>query len=319
MGMFGNLFGHDQKKDMAELLPAIERAVLRVEPLLRQTSGYPEAYRKPVTAALEYARSLAASIPGPVAVNRESYANDPFVHALFPSMDFVLDAFGASRAMQGYYREFPATDEVYALMGMRRCERSMMGMELSGGVIQHDVPQKVIYFTSHTIENPAPSEKQARDQVALSFFDSLAAKVAKRVEARKQVKQAQLQEKDLLMARLHAADARSRPALEEELSKMLASMQASIDSLDLRNYVEDFEIVLLNPEQYLHLEQVAITMDKMGIRRGGDGANQAETVTFHELIGFDRRDWAVTMVYCSNLQKESFAERLETAYRRLSI
>jgi hypothetical protein len=40
---------------------------------------------------------------------------------------------------------------------------------------------------------------------------------------------------------------------------------------------------------------------------------------FNELIGFDRRDWTVTMVHCSNIQSETFAARLETAYRMLSI
>lgn len=319
MGMFGRLFGNSGKKEMAELLPIIERSVSRVEPLLRQSSGYPGSYLKPVTTALEFARSLAARIPDPVEINPESYAKDPFVHALFPSLDFVLDAFGASRAMQGYYREFPATDEVYALMGMRRCEKNMMGMALSGEVIQHDVPQKVIYFTSHTIENPASSEKLARDQVAWSFFDSLVGKVAKRVEAHKQEKQSQLQEKDLLMARLHAADAQARPALEKQLSAMLSSMQAAASSLDLRNYIEDFEIVLLNPEQHLRLDQIAITMDRMGVRRSNGEANVGDAVIFNELTGFDRRDWTVTMVYCNNLRKESFAERLETAYRRLAI
>ena len=319
MGVFGYLFGHDRNKGIAEVLPAIERAISRVEPLLKQASGYPGSYRKSVITALEYARSLAANVPGPVVVNRESYANDPFVHALFPSLDFVLDAFGASHAMQGYYREFPDTDEVYALMGMRRREKTMIGMELSGDVIQRDVPQKVIYFTSHTIENPASGEKQARDQVAWSFFDSLVCKVAKRIEARKQERQAQVQEKDLLMARLRAANAGTRPALEEELSTMLTRMQATASSLDLRNYIEDFEAVLLNPEQHLRLSQTSIIMDSMGIRRNGDDANPGEPVMFSELIGFDRRDWTVTMVYCSNLQNESFAERLDTAYRKLSL
>lgn len=319
MGLFGQLFGHDREKDTPELLSAIERAVSAVEPLLKQTSGYPGSYRKPVTTAWEYAHSLAASVPGPVAINRESYVKDAFVHALFPSVDFVTDAFCASRALQDYYREFPATNELFALMGMRRHEKTTLGVALSGEAIQHDVVQKVVYFTSHTIENPAPSEKQARDQVAMSFFDCLVGKVKKRMEARKQDKQSQLQEKDLLIARLRAADAQARPALKKELSRMMASIQSTIGSLELRNYMEDFEAVLLNPEQHLRLNHVPMVLDRMGVRRDSDDASQGEPVTFNELIGFDRRDWTVTMVYCSNMQSESFAARLEKAYRELAI
>jgi len=323
MAVFGHLFGHgekpDKKMDMPELLPAIERAVSAVEPLLKQVSGYPDSYRKPVAIALEYAHSLAASVPGPVAVDRESYARDAFVHALFPTMDSVREALCSSAALQDYRRDFPDGDELYALMGVRRREKTVVGMELSGQTIQRDVVQKAVYFTSHTIENPAPSEQQARNQVAWSFFDSLVGKVKKRVELRKEVKQSQLQERDMLMARLRTADAQARPALEEELARMLSSMQSTISSLELSHYVEDFDAVLLNPGQYLRLVQTPIIMDSMGIRRESDDASMVGTVIFNDLIGFDRRNWTVTMVHCNNIQSESFAERLDKAYRKLAI
>lgn len=317
--MLKHLFSHDGKKDTPELLSAIERAVSGVEPLLKQQSGYPENYRKPVIHALEYARSLAASLPGPVAVDRESYARDAFVHALFPSLDSVTEAFCASLALQDYLREFPATGELYALMGMRRYEKSMVGMDLSGQTIQRDVVHRVVYFTSHTLEDPAPSEQQARDRIAMSFFDGLVGKVKKRVEERKQGKQSQQLKKDMLMARLRTATDQDRAFLEEELARMLSSMQATISSLELSNYTADFEDVLLNPEHYLRLEQKLIILDSMGIRRDTDSAHRGEAFMFNELIGYDRRDWTVTMVYCSSLQSESFSTKLEKANRKLAI
>lgn len=317
--MFKHLFGDGRDKDTPEMLPAIERAVSSVEPLLKQLSGYPDNFRKPVAKALEYAHSLAASVPGPVVVDREFYATDAFVHVIFPSIDSVTEAICSSLDLQDYLRDFPAIDELYALMGMRRFEKSMVGMELSGQTIQRDVVQKVVYFTNHTLENPAPSEQQARDRVATSFFDSLVSNVKKRVEGRKKSKQSQLLEKDLLMARLRTANAHERIALEEELAKTLSSIQSTISSLELSNYADDFEAVLLNPEQYIRLDQKPIILDSMGIRRDGDNANLGEEFMFNELIGYDRRDWTVTMVRCNNLKSESFAERLDKAYRKLAI
>ena len=317
--MLKHLFGHDGKKDPPELLSAIERAVSGVEPLLRQTSGYPENYRKPVINAWEYAHSLAASVPGPVVVDRESYARDAFVHVLFPSIDSVTEAFCSSLALRDSLREIPAGGELYALMGMRRFEKSMVGMDLSGQTIQRDVVQNVVYFTSHTLENPAPSEQQARNLVASSFFDCLVGKVKKRVEERKQGKKSQQLMKDLLMARLRTASNMDRPALEEELARILSSMQTTISSLELSNYTADFEAVLLNPEQYLRLDQKLIILDSRGIRRDKDGASRGEAFMFNELIGYDRRDWTVTMVNCSNLHGESFSTKLEKANRKLAI
>lgn len=319
MELFGHLFGHDEHEHTADLLPAIDRAVSSVEPLLKQIGSYPDSYRKPVAFALEYARNIAASLPGPVIVSRESYARDAFVHALFPAMDTVSETLCSSLAIQDYWRNFPASKELYALMGMRRKEKSVVGMELSGQTIQRDAVQKAVYFTGHTLANPAPSEQQCRDQVAWSFFDNLAAQVKKRVQLRKQDKQSRMQEMDILMARLRTADAQARPALEEELAKMLSRVQTAINSLELNNYMEDFEAVLLDPQKYLRLVQTPIILDSMGIRRAGGEASPGETIIFNDLIGFDRRNWTVTMVHCNNIQKESYAARLARAYRKLAL
>lgn len=316
MDVLGSIFGFGGEQNNTA---AVERAVSAVEPLLKHMGGYPDQYRKPVATALEYARQLAASVPGPVKVDRESYARDPFIHALFPSADLIQDGLCSSQALRDYQREFPDREELYALMGMRRNEKTVVGMELSGQAVQRDVMQTAVYFTSHTIEDPAPTEQMARDRVALSFFDSLAGKVKLRIGLRKQERLSQLEEKDLLMSLLRSADARKRPALERELSRMMNSMQAINSSLELRNFATDFEAVLLHPEEFLHLDKNPIILDSMGIRRDGDDANRGEPIMFNELIGYDRRDWTVTMVHCSNLQHESFKARLDNAYRKLAV
>ena len=315
MDLFRHLFGLNQK-DPPELLSAIERAVSLVEPQLKHSSQYPKAFRKPVRTALDYAHNLAYSVPGPIAVNLDSYAHDAYVHAIFPSMDHVSDAFRASHAIQDYLRENPATDEIYALMGMRRREKATMGIELSGEVIQRDVPQNVVYFISHTVVDPAPSERQSRERVAWGFFNNLVRKVTERMAQRKQELQSQQQEMDLLMARLHAADAQSRPALQKELSRMLSSLHALTRSLDLSNYLDDFKDVLLNPEQHLRLDQFPMILDSMGIKREAGENNQGKPIIFNDLIGFDRRDWTVTMVHCHRI-RDYKTDYLEEATRYL--
>ncbi|MGA7748959.1 MAG: hypothetical protein WCA63_02315 [Gallionella sp.] len=317
MDVFGHLFGHGSEEDNLALLTAIERAVSAVEPLLKHMSGYPDSYSKPVATALEYAHRLAAGLPGPVTVNRESYTKDPFVHSLFPSADLIQDGLCASHALRDYKREFPDSDELYALMGMRRNEKTLAGMELSGQMAQRDALQKAVYFSSHTIEDPAPTEQLARNFAAMSFFDSLVSKVRIRIGLRKQELLSQTQEKDLLTDFLRAANVRKRPALEKELSTIISGMQAISSSLELRNYITDFEAVLLHPEEHLRMVQTPIILDSMGIRRGGGDTSHGEAIMFNDLIGYDRRDWTVTMVRCSNLRSMPFAAKLDNAYRKL--
>jgi len=318
MDVFRHLFGFDQAV-AAELLPVIEHAVTIVDPRLKLTGGYPDHYRKPVLNALEYSRTLALNVPGPVSINLNTYAQNAYVHAIFPSKDFISEAFRASRAIQEYFIENPTSNQAYALMGMRRHEKTLMGVELSGQVIQRDVPQQVVYFNGHTIVDTAPTEAQARDRVAWGFFNNLVDKVAKRISSRKAEMQSQLQELNLLKVHLHTAHEDTRPGLEKELSRLLDTVQTTATTLDLRHYMNDFEDVLLNPEQHLRLHQSPIILDSMGIRQNTSGDADSDSIIFNDLIGFDRRIWTVTMVHCSNMQIESFTSRLETAYRNLCI
>lgn len=319
MTVFSHFFGHEPNRPAPDLMPSVERAINGVEPLLKQTGGYPDDYRAPIQSALEYAHALAYRLPGPVEINRESYAGDPLVHALFPSIESVTDALGNSLSLQNHMREFPADGEVYALMSMRRVEKSVAGMRLSGEMVQHDVMQDMVYFTSHTLESTAASEAQARELVAMSLFDRLIGKVAQRIAQRKQEKQALLQEKDMVMARLHIADEDSRPALQEQLAQLMGDLQNVIGALELDRYQEDFVAVLLDPAQHMHLKQTAFRLDSMGIRRDDADEATGESLVFNDLIGYDRRCLTVTMVRCSDLQYEEFASRLERAYRALSV
>lgn len=319
MGFLRNLLGLERQKEMPGLASAIERAVNRVEPYLKQTSGYPRIFRKSVMNALEYAHSLAADIPGPIEINRAAYAKTPYVHALFPSVEFIQEGLCSSQAMRDFHSRNPATQNVYALMGMRRWEKSTLGMELLGQVLRRDVLQNVVYFTSHTLENPSPTAEETREITALSFFDKLIDLVAERIEARKQKKAELLHEKDWLIARLHEANDQTRPALTKEMATLLSQIQAITADLDLTHYVQDFEAVLLNPEQYLRLEQISMHLDEMGVKHKPDEDEPDEPIEFNDLIGFDRRQWTVTLVHCSDIHVETYAERLDAAYRRLSI
>lgn len=319
MGLLKHLLGLERQQEMPGLAAAIERAVERVEPHLKQIGGYPRAFQRPVKSALEYSRSLAAAIPGPVEINRAAYVQAPFVHALFPSVDCIQDGLCSSQAMRDFHGRNPASRDVYALMGMRRWEKNTLGMELLGQVLRRDVMQSVVYFTSHTLENPSASVEETREMTSRSFFDKLVERVSQRIEARKQQRADLLHEKDWLTARLREADEQARPALVEEMAKLLSQTQEISASLDLGNYLHDFEAVLLNPAQYLRLERTSMYLDGMGIKRepGEDASDQP--VEFNDLIGFDRRQWTVTLVHCADIHVESYAEKLEAAYRRLSI
>lgn len=319
MGLLGKLLGSGRVADDPGLAAAIERAVGQVEPRLKQAGGYPERYRAAVAHALDYVRRLAAQVPGPLAIDREAYARDPLVHALFASPDEVHAALCVSQSMRDFRREHPAAGEVYALMCMRRGAKAMLGVEMDGEVLRRDMPQQVVYFTGHTLADPGRTEAEARERIAQGFFDSLVAHVSLRVSARRQEKSDLEQERDELLARLRGADNGQRAEFAGRLEQTLGRLGQVTESLDLRRYAEDFDAVLLTPERYVFLERAAMTLDGMGRLREPD-ASGADLVEFCDLVGRDRRRWTVAVMHCERVQDEAtIGDRLLLAERWLGL
>ncbi|MFN3594531.1 MAG: hypothetical protein ACK4TK_07595 [Thiobacillaceae bacterium] len=320
-GLIARLFGsHAHHAGDAGIETALARAVARVEPRLEQAGDFPRRYRRSVAHALEYVRQLAQAIPGPVEMAPELYARDPFIHVLFSGPDEMQQALCMSHAMHEYTRRpgGPGTD-AYALMGMRRREKTAFGMELQGELLRREVAQRVVIFTDHTLSGPAPTEAEARQLLMWNLFDSLLGRVSERIQARRQARQALEQERDYLRADLRLAPPERRSALQQRLEKVLAELAAASATLDLRRLAQDFDEVLLNPEQHLRLERVKLNVDGMGVLRP-NSAPAAHELGFTDLHGRDRRRWTVVMVHC-HPRPELLAmdERLHQASRWLQL
>lgn len=204
-------------------------------------------------------QELARAIPGPLEMAPELYGRDPFIHALFGSPEEMQQALCMSHAMHEYARrpDGPGTD-AYALMGMRRREKSAFGMETAGEVIRREVAQRVVCFTDHTLSGPVPTEEEARQLLVWNLFNSLVQRLAERQAARQRTREELQMEKDYLGAQLRAADAGRRPALEH----------------------------------------MTLRLDGMGVLRADDTGANTHALDYTDLIGRDRRRWTVVMVRC---------------------
>jgi hypothetical protein len=319
VGLLNTLLGGHHQGDAPDLLRAIAWAVDRIEPVLKQVGGYPERYRKPVAHALAYARALADEVPGPIPITTEAYASNPLVHALFAVQDDLHAAMSASRAMQLFQRDYPAANEVYALLCMRRRTKKMFGMEMQGDILRRDVRQEAVFFTDYTIAEPGLTEAEARERIARGFFESLIVHVANRIEERKLERSALEQKRDELLARMRSAPPDQHAVHEAELRQVLGQLGEIVASLELSHYGNDFDAVLFQPDKHLYLERAEFNLDSMGIVRSPEDDGSAE-IDFCDLIGRDRRRWTVIMMYCDHVKDgASIADRLESAERWLGL
>lgn len=323
-GLFSRLLEHARRPATPEselVREALERAVQRVEPRLRQVGDYPRRYLRPVARALEYVQDLAQAVPGPVEMSPELYGRDPLIHALFGSPEEMQHALCMSHAMHEYARRpgGPGTD-AYALMGMRRREKTVFGMELQGEAVRREVAQQVVCFTDHTLSGPAPTEAEARRLLTWNLFDGLVERLVERLATRQRARQDLQKEKDYLAAKLRTADADGRPALQRRLDALLADLAKAHAALDLRHLAEDFDQILLNPEHHLSLQHVTLRLDAMGVLHAGEGDANTHTLDFTDLHGRDRRRWTVVMVRCHpRPELLAMADRLHQAGRWLQL
>ena len=314
-----NLLGLGPPPDDPRLLEAIERAVDRVEPRLKQAGGYPGRYRGAIALALHYSDQLAGAIPGPLELDPEHFNRNPMVRAVFPMQEDIQRMLLRSKTMREFQRGPDDGPDIHALMGMRRYEKNIFGMEIEGEVLRRDVAQQSITFSDHNLSCITSEETGARALVAWRIFDSLIAQVANHIESLLQEKIQVGQRRDEVLARLHGANAEDRAALLQEASQLLTLLTVATQRLNLDHLPALFDTLLHTPETLVRLEQQQFRLDAMGIQRNQADTGISHALTFTDLLGQDRRRWCVALVRIPYQELPPLAERLQDANRWLAI
>lgn len=154
---------------------AIERAVDRVDPLLRLLPNYRRRLAPAVRHALSHGEALVASLPGPVAVHAHAFSDNPLIHAIFATPDNIAETLSRSQEVKHFLAapHNQMAEAFYGLLGARRREKKVMGTALCGEVIQAETPQTLLYFADHTLRAVGASLDETRRQLRMAGFDSL--------------------------------------------------------------------------------------------------------------------------------------------------
>ena len=294
---------------------AIERAVDAVDPLLRTVSGYERKLATAASHALGYCEQLAGEVPGPLDINSRAFSADPLVHAMFAAPDDIGEMLGKSREL----REFIAdpgqcrSDEFFALLGMRQREKSVMGIALQGGVLQNDVPQRLLYFADHTLGELGSEYDITRQRLQAAAFDGLiqgfAACVAELRQERHEARTAWNMER----AGPTTGRDQRRQVLEERQRQAIASLTPE-------SLLQAFAEWLAAPQERLYLKPTEVMVDRMGvISRNPEADGNFSTLKFPELVGRDRRQWIVLVTRISRQDALDALQRQQQANRYLLI
>jgi hypothetical protein len=301
----------------AATLALVARATAAVDPLLKSLPGHERTLAPAVRRAFDYCRELAQAIPGPIPITRAAFASEPLVHALFGSADDIEAMLGRSQCVRTQLLDPArlADGQCCALLGMRRREKTGFGARLTGEVLRVDEPQKVLYFTDHTLAEPSPDLATAYQRLAERMFDGLLKGFGDHVnEVRAERKQLRNEE---AMAQVFAAE----PAAHtRRLTELRDRLRAAADALQPPRLIETLADYLGNPQASLRLDSIKLAVDRGGvIVNAGDTDVPADTLRFVELTTRDQRRWVVLIAHIDPAEARTAVARLQEAQRHIVI
>lgn len=296
----------------------IEHAVTAVDPLIRQLGGHERILAPAVEQAWHYCERLALAIPGPFAISRAAFANDPLIHALFGSADDIEIMLATSQCVRDYLTSTDVVSEqCCVLLGMRPKIIAGFGTRIAGDVIRHDEPQKTLSFADHTLAEPGPDLDAAHDRLAQAMFDGLLKSFVAHVD------EVRAERQDLHDAAA-IARAQARASGPESHTRRLADLEerlrATADTLQPENLIRTLAAHLATPEASLSLQPVQLWVDRFGIiAEGEDEREHADALRFVELQTRDQRRWVVMVVRIEREEARTAIERFDERRRYIVI
>src|SRR5262249_2025384 len=163
----------------------IELVVEAVEPRCRLNSGYQEKLEGCIRKSIAYLRQIGREGLEPVLLTRAAWSDDPRLNAFFATADDVPACLGPSNEVRAFFDD-PANREVqeaYALLGMKKEERTVFASQLDGDALKHDVAQVTVSFSGHRIIAPATTLAATRREVGRRIIQRLAHVALSRIVA----------------------------------------------------------------------------------------------------------------------------------------
>lgn len=298
--LFGDSAPAPSEADKQLVEDLIEAMVDTVEPRVRTRSGYRDKLAPGVQRMLGHLRAIGRERPESVLLSRAAWSQDPRINAFFATADDVRACIGRSHEVRRFFEQNPDCAEAYALLGMKREERTVFAPKLEGDALKHDVAQVTVSFSGHRLIAAAAELAQTRLEVGRRIMQRVAQLALRRVLALDQ-KATDLQQrkgylatrlKVLMLARDGMESLVSDPAtIEQQIREIEQEMKSTVDDYietkgalaTLDGYLEQINAVLALPEEQVILTHVPLRINRMGMKVEPGSSEPAEELDLAEL------------------------------------
>jgi hypothetical protein len=273
--LFGREAAHaDDAQEQQLVTDMTELVVETVDPRIRVQSRYAKKLDGCMRKTIAHLRAIGQQPLEPLLLARAAWSDDPRLNAFFASADDVPAFLGRSKDLRQFF-SVPSNreaGEAFALMAMKREERTVLGVQQHGDRVQRDVAQATVSFSGHRLFAPTATVDATRLEVGRRIIGRLAQMALKRI-VDIDMKATELGErKAWLAARLRlvklavggaagliedTAETRSQiAALERQLKETVhdyIETKAGIATLDA--CINHIDAVFSQPEQQVSLER----------------------------------------------------------------
>jgi hypothetical protein len=333
------LFGKSDVKGEAEqqlVSELIETIVDTVEPRVRAHGRYQQKLEGPLRSTIAYLRAVGKLPAEPLLLTRANWNEDPRLNAFFARADDVPAFLGRSKELRAFF-ESPANaaiEEAYALLGMKKDEKTIFAPRLEDGMLKQDVAQTSVSFSEHRLIAPSASEQETRLEVGRRIVLRLAQLALARIIALDEKAVDLQQQKGYLGTRLRMLNlardgmegivddpttiAQQIRTVERELKETVEGYIETKSSLaTLDGYIAQIDEVFSHPEKHVTLTQTDLRVSRMGIKVDERTDESHHALTLAELNVGDKVRGVIALVRCPRAELPPKEDLIANAERYL--
>ena len=261
-----------ERQKEAEISQAIESVVTGTDARMRSVGSYKKRLRESVHSVLDYVNTLVDGLPAAIAVNQQSFASDPQVNSFFVNKHEVQTIFSQCRELHAFFEmaEHSNLQQAYALLFVRKSEKTIFGKSLCDDEVLSDVKQTSVSFSEHQLLSPCATEELVRKSLKALLFDSIVEYI-----------------------KYHMTQQCYQQLQDEQIQKNLR-LDLSLKNPEI--YLQTLIEQLNEPLVLLNQQESMLKISKMGIRLGDEPNVAANELRLHELQVGNRPSRIITLV-----------------------
>ena len=290
----------------ARLTEALEQVVEGVDPAIRYVRGYRRKLHDAMQISLRFADDVVAEIPGAIDVSRENFVSDPYVNAFFVNAEDLQAIFSHSSEIREFMDDCGSeVPGCFALLCMRKTEKTVFGVELAGDMLRHDVQQTAVSFSDHRIYSPAPTESGSRDGLRHCLLQGLATHALERIMRQKVGNHRLQQEHHDLNVRLRQLQRRDEAGAEGSDAPEAKAIGLQLKAIEQQllhsrmaapeESLRQLHTVFTRPDHYLRIQKSTLRLNRMGIKIDDQSAQPHNTVHLTEVTIGEEAPRVVTL------------------------